>query len=181
MLSDKSFNTAKWEAVRSDIFDQISGIAGVFLEHLVYLLGAGGLTNLARSEAGVDDSACCPECSADVWSSTILEGVPIGSIISVGSNYVIVQSVAHPSYGGLIGEIGINTPSADTCCQIIDIEFITGEPYADMIKYHVECGNPVYPASGLSPWDGSSSSNSFQIWKPLSLGGGQFQAKITFA
>src|SRR5438034_9687278 len=52
MNSVAFFDGTAWESVRSDILSQISGIAGVFLEHLVYLIGNGGLSNLARSGAG---------------------------------------------------------------------------------------------------------------------------------
>lgn len=64
MAEDASFNTAQWQDVRSDITDQIGGIAGLFLEHLVYLLGEKGLTNLARSGAATEgDCSECTECA----------------------------------------------------------------------------------------------------------------------
>ncbi len=60
MAADASFDDAQWAAVRSDITDLIGGIAGVFLEHLVYLLGTQGLTNLARS--GAATTGDCSDC-----------------------------------------------------------------------------------------------------------------------
>lgn len=60
MASDATFNDAQWAQARSDITAQIGGIAGVFLEHLVYLLGTGGLTNLAR--AGGSSTGDCSDC-----------------------------------------------------------------------------------------------------------------------
>jgi hypothetical protein len=75
MANDASFNDAQWSDVRSDITSLIGGIAGVFLEHLVYLLGTGGLTNLARSGgASSGDCSTCPSCdpcdSVDFLTST---------------------------------------------------------------------------------------------------------------
>lgn len=74
-ISDSAFfDGAAWEAVRSDILAQITGIAGIFLEHLVYLLGNGGLSNLARSggasEGDCGDCECEPcldECDTE-WT-----------------------------------------------------------------------------------------------------------------
>ena len=65
---DASFNDAQWQAVRDDITSQIGGIAGIFLEHLVYLLGKAGLTNVARAAGATsgDCSGCdCNNCAAD--------------------------------------------------------------------------------------------------------------------
>jgi len=183
MDSTAFFDGAAWEASRTQILSQITGIAGVFLEHLVYLIGNGGLSNLARSGAGDPDAFCCPDCSVDIWSVTSLAGVPVGSIIEVGLNYLIVQSVAHPSFGGLTGEISINTTGANDCCFITSVEFPTGEEAVNMQMFDVDCGNPVYPGSSLTGWDGTNQSNSFQIRKPLATEpiGTQFQAKIFFS
>jgi len=60
MGDDASFNDAQWENARTRITDTISGIAGVFLEHLVYLLGKVGTTNLTRSAP--DDTGDCSDC-----------------------------------------------------------------------------------------------------------------------
>lgn len=60
MASDGSFNDAQWEAARAKITASISGIAGIFLEHLVYLLGKVGTTNIVRSAP--DDTGDCSDC-----------------------------------------------------------------------------------------------------------------------
>jgi len=183
MNSTGFFDGTAWEGVRSDILSQITGIAGIFLEHLVYLIGNGGLSNLARSGAGDPEATCCPECSPDAWSITSIDGTPVGSIIEVGFNYVVVQSIAHPSFGGLTGEASIATSADDQCCFITGVTYLTGESFGDMVHFDVDCPNPRYPTGGLTTWDGSNSSNSFQIRKPLGAtpSGTQFQAKIFFA
>jgi hypothetical protein len=60
IATDASFSDAGWEAVRSDILNQITGVAGIFLEHLVYMLGRVGLTNLARNAPAA--SGDCSDC-----------------------------------------------------------------------------------------------------------------------
>jgi hypothetical protein len=63
MGDDATFTNAQVDNVRSDITTDIGGIAGVFFEHLVYLLGAVGLTNLARQQAATSgDCSDCEEC-----------------------------------------------------------------------------------------------------------------------
>jgi hypothetical protein len=65
-----SFNNAQWIAVRTKIKTDISGIAGLFLEHLIYLLGTTGSTNLVRAnpDATGDCSDCdCGYCATD-WT-----------------------------------------------------------------------------------------------------------------
>lgn len=60
MASDGSFSNAQWAALRSGITSHISGVAGIFLEHLIYLLGAVGTTNVVRSAP--DASGDCSDC-----------------------------------------------------------------------------------------------------------------------
>lgn len=60
MEDDASVTGEEWEAIRADITSDISGIAGVFLEHLIYLLGKVGLTNVLR--AGYATSGDCDAC-----------------------------------------------------------------------------------------------------------------------
>jgi hypothetical protein len=90
MLEDVSFDQSGWQGVRADIQNQIGGIAGLFIEHLVYLLGERGLTNLVRSggSSSGDCSAC--ECGETVEYNFILSSEPLGSDMSV---------LFSPSYG----------------------------------------------------------------------------------
>jgi len=66
MEDDATFTETGWNNVRSDISDQIGGIAGVFLEHIVYLLGVGGMTNLVRAGgAATGDCSDCDPCDGE--------------------------------------------------------------------------------------------------------------------
>jgi len=81
MEDDLSFTDAGVEAVRSDILSDISGIAGVFLEHLVFLLGKVGLTNLARAQVGAsgscDDCGCFEGAQVFTWDELASESTQI--------------------------------------------------------------------------------------------------------
>jgi len=118
MSSDASFNTAQWEAVRSDILGNISGVAGVFLEHLVYLMGVVGLTNLARSgfatEGDCSDCDCTSTCIVD-WT------VYFGDELShSGCN---IQAQSDPDSGR--ETVGLTWDSVNTC-TFTDWALLTG-------------------------------------------------------
>jgi len=174
MLPDKSFDVTGWESVRSDILDQITGIAGVFLEHLVYLLGSGGLTNLARSMAGVDDSACCPACDADNWNIVTYSGTDVGLIVSRTSNSITVQGTSHPDFGTPYNAM-IQSTSDDTCCVASSIELISGTL---PLYFGVDCGNARWPGSPNGPFTvGVSNVNTLFVRGDTA----PFVVKITFA
>lgn len=64
MSNNASISQSQVDAIRGEINDQIGGIAGVFLEHLVYLLGQVGMTNLARASGATSgDCSDCPSCN----------------------------------------------------------------------------------------------------------------------
>jgi len=100
MSDSASFTDADVEGVRSDIGEQIGGVATLFLQQLVFLLGAVGMTNLARSGGATtgDCSECdCPVECPDKWNAfgdTILTNNGDGSITAQsyfdGSNYAII-------------------------------------------------------------------------------------------
>ena len=100
MADDASFDSGAWSNVRSDITDQIGGVAGLFLEHLVYLLGAVGLTNVARSQAATEgdcsDCGCGDDTCVDNWEVGFWNGgvfTNTGNEDSRGSDYIIAHSI----------------------------------------------------------------------------------------
>lgn len=98
MKDDLSFSQSDVDIVRGKITDQISGIAGTFFEHLVYLLGAVGMTNLARSQYSTtgDCTDCdCPDQCISGWTAGYNyagSNYPFGSIIDTDADWIIVQS-----------------------------------------------------------------------------------------
>jgi len=172
---DLSFDDTSWGLVRSDILSQITGIAGVFLEHLVYLLGSGGLTNLARSMAGSSDAGCCPECSVDIWSVLNYDGHDIGTLLSTGFDYLIVQGTSHPDFSTPYN-VMLTTTGDNDCCGITSIEILTG---SDVEYFGRDCGTARWPGgpTGSVPVPTVSDKNT------LFLRGDSvpFTAKVTFA
>lgn len=146
MASDKSFSVAAWEAIRSQILSQITGVAGVFLEHLVYLLGAGGLTNLARSEAGIsDDCTGCSDGCENEWHVT--GGLAIyGTIISQNGSQITVETDTINTNGVWYCDIETLDPSLG--CYVNSSEVLSGSVLG--IAYRT-VPNSGAPGFGLGP------------------------------
>ena len=125
---DATVNNAQWAEIRSDITDQIGGIAGLFLEHLVYLLGTGGLTNLIRaggtSTGDCSDCECIQECSPEIWS-IFSSTETYGTIVEVGSNYLVCDLSFAPL---TVGEyfLRMKTVTVDSCCKVSSYEVVSG-------------------------------------------------------
>lgn len=70
MEDDFSMSHDGWLGLRECIGEDIPGIAGLFLEHLVYLLGERGVTNILRSGLGSASADCsdCEDCGVTVYA-----------------------------------------------------------------------------------------------------------------
>lgn len=178
MSDDLSFDLSSWEDVRDDITDQIAGVAGLFLEHLIFLLGVVGLTNLLRSgNADPDAVSCCPDCSSDQWSIVSYDGHVVGSILSTGSNWLIVEGSSHPDFGTPWNAM-IQTAGDSVCCIPTSIEWLTGD-HAGENAFGVDCGAARWPGSPNGAFDmGVAELNTVFLRKDS---GSNFTAKITFA
>lgn len=137
----------EWEAVRADILSMIGGIAGIFLEHLVYLLGAGGLTNICRAGAGdpaADCTACDNDCS-DIWN-VAGDNPQYGVIIERGENYFILESGYDTTFGRYT--MNVNTGDDNTvCCNWHEMEAVVGTTGIPYVEY---CGSNDLVSAGLS-------------------------------
>lgn len=149
MEDDLSYTDGDWELVRADILDQISGIAGIFLEHIVFLLGRIGLTNLARSQAATEgdcsDCFCEDNCRElyDVYGT-------YGTLIdSDATSITVAATLDGPNLGGY--GAGIKALNPDQCCYI-SYELISGT-ITNFNGYWSPCGTdctwPSLPNSGL--------------------------------
>lgn len=136
---DATVNLDQWATIRSEITDMIGGIAGIFLEHLIYLLGTTGTTNLLRAggaaEGDCSDCDCGLGCAND-WMN--FGGSPYGSIDEVGSDFIIATS-------GPTGYLVIRTADKDSCCVIVSKETLSGADPQDV--YWTDCG--VEPTLGV--------------------------------
>jgi len=135
MQDDISFTASGVDLVTSDIGDQIGGIATLFLQQLVNLLGVVGMTNLARSGAATEgDCSECDECltCTQVWS---IFGANHGTGLIVTQEYV--QVTASDGGNGNFYVI-LRTPDVDTCCQVDHLEFVSG---GASLHGWTDCGN----------------------------------------
>jgi hypothetical protein len=127
MADDASFDVASWQTVRSQIQSKIAGIAGVFLEHLVYLLGEKGLTNLVRSGASsTGDCSSCGDCND---CETLVVSPPGTGVISYRGDCVyrlssFVDGGQHSVYAWFNNTTGVF--DANKCGVIIAIEQVSG-------------------------------------------------------
>lgn len=181
MAEDASFDNASWAQVRSDITDQIGGVAGIFLEHLVYLLGPVGLTNISRSNFassdGLDCSDCteCAECGVGWVEWSHFGGM--GTIINdpAVDHYVQVQSETISAFGAQ--GAGIYT-TTESCCQLDHVDFT--DQNGTMSIYYSPCGHdPSSVGGNINVGAGASIGDSMNM---ITVYGGTsvFTAKIYF-
>lgn len=68
MNDDFSFDHDGWLGLRECITTDIGGIAGIFLEHLIFLAGVTGCTNISRNGMGNENAECnCEQGCADLF------------------------------------------------------------------------------------------------------------------
>lgn len=150
MSNDASFNNAQWEAVREQILSDITGVAGLFLEHLVYLLGAIGLTNLARSIGATegDCSDCeCPLTCPEKWMVRY-DDPSLGTIDEVGEDYIICSTTTPQPNGVYYISIWTGEANYQDCCYVNSIEILTGSA---SVGIGVPCDDNGVPRGMLLP------------------------------
>lgn len=129
---DLSFTEAGWEGVRAQILTDITGIAGVFLEHLVFLLGKVGLTNLARSQAATEgDCEDCggTGCDLDLWEVTTGYGDIFGNIVSRNetTGEIVVETTGINTNSAYYIDININqNHDSSLGCYVVAIDGAIG-------------------------------------------------------
>jgi hypothetical protein len=179
MEDDASFTEAGWQKVRADILDQIAGIAGLFFEHLAYLLGSKGLTNLSRSGAATegDCSDCmCNPCSADGWvwpEGSVPEG---GDVVKTDTTY---EADATGIFGGYYWRFW---SASGECCDIT----VTGDfdPTTTAFCAKVTCENwtpDVYDSEAQPPWTNDALAAPHGVMTAIQIRASYpFRAKATF-
>jgi len=131
MLDDFTFDHDAWEALRDCILTDIPGIAGIFLEHLIYLLGPAGSTNLIRSGQGSATAECgCPNCQSN-WS---IMGAGHGVIDDVTEEYVEAHGT-DPGNGNYY--LILHTTGASDCCRVDHVDVVSG---AFTLNGWTDCG-----------------------------------------
>lgn len=164
MADDASFNQGNIQAITTDIGAQIGGIATLFLQQLVNLLGVVGMTNLARSGAATtgdcDDCDCDITCDLDLWSIATHEGNDIGTETGRGANWIELQTENVPGFGGALFAM-IRTGGAMECCTYTGYQVMSGG--ALLADLFVACGNPPWPGTEVSGGGLPANTNTIRV------------------
>jgi hypothetical protein len=176
VADDLSYDTTAWENVRSDIPSKITGIAGIFLEHLVFLLGPVGLTNLARAYGSTDGDCDCTDCLCAIDTWELFDG-SAGTINEATRTDCFIEIAAMDRGGGnyytLIGSLdGTQSCELDTATATVG----SFDPGASAFTISPEAFNPTNWAahSGALPSAGT------QITGLLLRGYAPFTVQLTF-
>lgn len=132
------WTAATAESLRAAVSAEIGGIAGQFLQHLIFLMGAVGLTNLSRS--GFVAGADCSECEPPTCSSSFNIFCDVGSIVDITDEYLEVECAANPLTGGY--GVALSTGNPDYCCYVVQVTNAAGTPISPLSAYRA-CGEPV--------------------------------------
>jgi len=143
-------------------------------------VGRQGVNAMAATgmsaDADCDDCDCETDCETDNWDILTYSGVPIGSILARGSNWLIVEGSSHPDFG-TPWNVMIQTPDNNLCCIPISVEWLTGD-HDDENLFGVDCGAARWPGSPTGAFDmGVAELNTVFFRKDA---GSNFTAKITF-
>lgn len=152
MADDLSFDHDQWEAVRDCITSEIGGIAGIFLEHLIYLAGPKGLTNICRSALGsptADCSDCIPPSCLTFWN-TSEPHEQYGTITyHPDDGYFDVEAGLNGSTYTVIMFTGTGSDNMQ-CCNMMDREFLVGNLLGSPLWYN--CGSDS-SVTGIPGWE----------------------------
>jgi len=146
MNDDFSYDTDAWEALRECITNEIGGIAGIFLEHLIFLAGSAGCTNLIRAGRGSEDADCdCTEYlrvyvstggGTEVdWDGEWLTMNPVAD----GDHYTGFFQTTDP-----VGSLDVNN------CAHYEVELLSGTIDITNSAY-APCGSATLTPIGLTP------------------------------
>jgi hypothetical protein len=129
MEDDLSFTNDGWLGLRDCITSDISGIAGIFLEHLIFLAGPVGCTNIMRAGIGSADASCCGECDFDLWD---FFDVDAGTTVTKSSSAWTIDSDVR---GDGKYYVIILSDDDNTCCQVV----LGAETLWDQ-AFYIPCG-----------------------------------------
>jgi len=144
-------------------------------------VGRAGLCAMAASGTSADsdcsDCVCDEVCNADLWDVWNLSGMDVGTIISRGSNFLIVESVNHPDFGGEVGQIVITTNEPSICCSLLSADEVGTGTGAIELRQAV-CGAAIWPAAtGIDFVDDSMCT----VYAFKTAGSVPFRVKFVFA
>lgn len=145
-------------AIEGQVNSQIGGLGATIINSMLSLAGEGGINNLASLGTSTGDcSDCgCSQCDLDLWNTVYL-----GTIISVGENYIEMEAA---NVAGPHGDwrVSIGTAASNVCCCFNNFVY-PGAPPAGHYEKFYPCGrdftDPVedgfevgFPTPGTEVW-----------------------------
>lgn len=110
--NDATVTQAQHDAMRAQILTDVSGIAGVFFEHIIYLLGVRGTENLLRA-GGVATASC--DCGCGAGDCALDWYADQGTLISNDGYFVVVEAV---NYSGTYVASIAQSVAGDPCTYL---------------------------------------------------------------
>lgn len=174
---DGSFSDAQFSGFWNEVNSKLpASPAKMLLMGFLSSVGKQGLNSMAASGLAADadcNDCTCGNCNLDNWAIKVFEGFPIGTEISRGDDYIIIEATLHPSFGQYVAQLQSNGDS--TCCIVTEIEILSGPPEGTLY-FMCLCGNPRWPAMELQAFDLGVSLNTFHA-RNLTV---PYQIKVTF-
>lgn len=158
--SDGSFTQADVDAIYAQVGTDETGIAAIFIQQLIAIMGVIGMTNAARAGFGSPGAVCCPTCDPTIWSIITYDSLPVGTLIGYGDNYIDIETASHPDFGGALFAI-IHTPADSTCCTITNYARLSGGTIGAVTG--VNCGDARWPDSSLHGFSMPADINTFSV------------------
>lgn len=117
---DGVYNQDAWQAIKTEIYGTITGIAGKFLGDQINAMGVAGLNNAARTGVSAgqpcDDCECsdCP-CNIFAWNWPLAYGTPEASLFTRNSETcsLTADGIYHDTATGLY-YFGVYAPAGCT-------------------------------------------------------------------
>lgn len=139
---DVTVSDAQYAAIKSSISADISGIAGAFFGHLVYLLGKRGVENLLR--AGGATSGDCSECTECAETRVFFTNNSAGTVeVFPDGEGVYTVTCDNFASGGYYGNLSFYDPTVGddfTKCGQFNILSATGGGLS--VKLDCNTGTP---------------------------------------
>jgi hypothetical protein len=147
MNDDLSFDHDGWVGLRTCVQEDMSLVAGTFIEHLLYLIGTRGCTNIIRSGLGsvsADCAACVPPNCVTIWDH-IVEGSGIVTHHEA-DGYFDAEAEFLDGQWQIALQTGDGTDNM-LCCDLSSRSFVTEEVAA--LFYWRECGSDTTFGPGV--------------------------------
>jgi len=115
--NDGVYTVASWQAIKTQISAELTGIAATFLLDTLNAAGLVGLNNASRSgignEGACDTCACAPSCVSE-------DRIMVGNLISITNNTIVIEAVLTTLLGTTAYWVQYGSDTDDFCCLLCE-------------------------------------------------------------